>query len=142
MNETKVNLSITIPGSVMFSKEECLKTIQKTVEKKYKNGQVIKKFISSTEDNLDMMDKNTIRVTDGKTFETLVYYTRKCKSATQSINITKESYEYMVSKDSCIPSIKVTRWNAMNKKERLEAHLNEIMLSLGGTSFSYKIFED
>lgn len=141
-NEIKVSLNIILPGRVMLSKAECLKTTQKEITRKRKNGQSYKKVIDVQVEDPDKMDKDTIRVTDnGKNYETLTVYTRKCKPATQSINLYKDTYDYMVSKE-CPEWSKVSMWNQMGKKARLEAHLKQIAEHLGGKLLSYQVFED
>ena len=142
-NEIKVSLNIILPGRVMLSKDECLKTTQKEIIKKNnKTGKSYKKIITEVVEDLSKMDKDTIRVTDnGKNYETLTVYTRKCKPATQSINLYKDTYDYMVSKE-CPEWSKVSVWNQMGKKAKLEAHLKKIAEHLGGKLESYQIFED
>lgn len=146
-NEIKLNLSVILPGSVLFSKDECLKTTQKVIEKtSKKTGKTYKKTVNVLVDNLDMMDKSTIRVVDGyiddkPAIDVLTVYTRKCKPATQSLNICKDAYRYMVSAE-CPSWSKPKVWNTMKPKERLEAHLQKITEELGGISFTYQIFED
>jgi hypothetical protein len=128
----------------MFSKEECLKTTRKVIERKTKSGKVFKKTIYVQTEDLDKMTKGSVKITDknGKNPEIITFYTRKCKPATQTINMSKEAYEYMISKDSCPPCFKPREWSAMNKKERLEAHLKRTAEHLGGTLYSYQIFGD
>lgn len=142
-NEIKVNLSIVLQGSIMFSKEECLKTTQKVIENtSKKTGKTYKKTVDVLVDNLDMMDKSTIRVIDkNNTVETITVYTRKSKPATQSLNICKDAYRYMVSTE-CPSWSKPKIWNTMKPKERLEAHLQRITEGLGGVSYTYQIFKD
>lgn len=142
-NEIKVSLTITLPGSVMFSKEECLKTTQKVIERKTKSGKMYKKTINIQVDDWDKMDKNTLRVTDknDKNPEIITFYTRKTKPATQSINICREAYDYMTSKE-CPVWENPSRWAQMNRKGRLESHLKRIAEELKGYILSYKIFED
>lgn len=144
MSEIKLSLSIELQGSTMFSKEECLKTTRKVIERKTKSGKVLKKTIYVQTEDLDKMTKGSARITDknGKNPEIITFHTRKCKPATQTINMSKEAYEYMISKDSCPPCFKPREWSAMNKKERLEVHLKRTVEHLGGTSYSYQIFGD
>jgi len=142
--EVKVSLTIGLPGAIMWSKEECLKTTQKVIERKTKSGKVFKKTIHVQTEDLDKMTKGSVRITDknGKNPEIITFYTRKCKPATQTINMSKEAYEYMISKNSCPSCFKPREWSAMNKKERLEAHLKRTVEHLGGASYSYQIFGD
>lgn len=144
MNEIKLSLSIGLQGSTMFSKEECLKTTHKVIEKKTKAGRVYKKAIKVEMEDLGKMEKHTMRVTDknGANPEIITFHTRKCKPATQSMNIGKEAYEYMIDKDSCPSWSKPGKWAAMSEKERLEAHLQRTVEYLGGISYTYQVFED
>lgn len=139
MNEIKVNLSIVLRGSTMFSKEECLKTTQETITNK--NGR--KRTVVKTVEDWEKMEKHTMRVGCINTKpEIIVFHTRKCKPATQSINMNKDAYEEMTSKSICPAWVKPGKWNMMSRKERLESHLQKITEHLGGVSFTYQVFED
>ena len=142
--EVKVSLTIGLPGAIMWSKEECLKTTHKVVEKKTKAGKIYKKAIEVKVEDWDKREKHTMRVSDkkGTNSEIITFHTRKCEPATQSLNMSKEAYEYMIGKDSCPSWFKPSKWAAMSKKERLETHLQRITESLGGTSYTYQVFED
>lgn len=144
MSEIKLSLNIELRGSTMFSKEECLKTTHKVIEKKTKASKIYKKTIEVKVEDWDKMEKHSMRVTNNNCTnpEIITFYTRKCKSAIQSLNMSKEAYEYMISKDSCPPCFKPREWSTMNKKERLEAHLQRTVEHLGGVSYTYQVFED
>lgn len=144
MSEIKLSLSIELPGSIILSKEECLKTTQKVIEKKTKTGKTYKKTIEVQVEDWGKMDKYSVKVVDtyGANPEIITFHTRKCKPATQFINMSKEAYEYMIDKNSCPPWVKPGKWSAMSKKERLEAHLQRTVEHLGGVSYTYQIFED
>jgi len=129
MNNIKVNLAVTLPGRVMVSKQECLKNPQE-------NNNI---HFTSVQDK------------DGK-YHSIRYTTRKCRPAYQSLNLSQEAYECMVSPLE-IPEWATsiakkhnlfvkTFWTHLSKKARLELHLDRIRQSLGGTSFTYKIFDD
>ena len=64
MSEIKLSLSIELQGSTMFSKEECLKTTRKVIERKTKSGKVFKKTIYVQTEDLDKMTKGSVRITD------------------------------------------------------------------------------
>lgn len=144
MNEIKLNLSIELPGSTILSKEECLKTTRKVIEKKTKAGKIYKKTIKVKVEDWDKMEKHSMRVTgkNGANPEIITFHTRKCKPATQSLSMSKEAYEYMIDKDSCPSWSKPGKWAAMSEKERLEAHLQRTVEYLGGISYTYQVFED
>lgn len=144
MIDIKLNLSIELPGSTMPSKEECLKTTRKVIEKKTRTGKVYKKTIWVKVEDWDKMEKHFMRVanTNGTNPEIITFHTRKCKPAKQSLNMSKEAYEYMIDKDSCPSWSKPGKWAAMSEKERLEAHLQRTVEYLGGISYTYQVFED
>ena len=123
MSEIKLSVSITIPGRVMFSEAEV-----KAIEGEKKSAG---------------FDLNRVYVTGKKgTKDILNVLTRKTRHAKQSINMYKEAYDYMISKDSCPPDIRQTVWDKMNSKQRLEDHLERICKSLEGISYTYKVFND
>ena len=138
MNEIKLSLSIELPGGTMLSKEKCLKTLHKVVNRETKTGETYKTTIKVKAEDWDKMVKHTMLMR-GKT---LTFYTRKCKPARQSLSISKEAYEYMIDKDSCPSWSKPGKWAAMSEKERLEAHLQRTVEYLGGISYTYQVFED
>lgn len=146
MTETKISMTIVLPGRTMYQKEECLKTTQKVIEKtSKKTGKTYKKKVDVLVDNLDKMYSHTLKVVDyvdkKPVSEVITFHTRKTKPATQSLNICKDAYNYMISGE-CPYWSKPKVWNAMNKKERLEAHLQRITEGLGGVSYTYQVFED
>lgn len=142
--EIKVSLTVALQGGTMLSKEECLKTTQKVIEKKTKSGKVYKKVIEVQVEDWNKMNKHTMQVTgsNGSNSEVITFHTRKTKPAAQSINICKEAYDYMIDKDSCPSWSKPGKWTAMSEKERLEAHLQRTVEYLGGISYTYQVFED
>lgn len=145
MEEIKVSLTIVLPGSAMFKKEECIKTVNKTIEKvNKKTGKKYKKNIEVQVESYDKVDKNSIKVSDkgGVNSEIITFTTRKCKPATQSLNINKEAFLDMMNKDSCPAWIKKNKWISMGKKERLESHLQRIMEHFNGLSYTYQVFDD
>lgn len=81
---------------------------------------------------------------------TIKFRTRRCHEAGQIINISKEAYYYMTAKAKnkkddaqyCPVWSLPEKWFPLSKKERLEAHLKRITDHLGGTSYSYQVFED
>lgn len=123
MSEIKISVSITLPGGVMLTQAEA-----KQLEKE-------KAGLGYDMTKLKVEDKK-------RNTEILHIRTRKCKSCSQSINMSKEAYNYMTSKDSCLPNIKSYVWNKMNKTQRLEAHLDLVCKALKGTSYTYKVFDD
>lgn len=143
MSEIKLNLSIVLPGRTLLSKEECLKTTQKVIEKKLKNGRVIKKTINVQVEDWSKMNKHSMKVeAKGEKPEIITFYTRQSRPALQVLNMSKYAYECMIDKNCCPSWVKPSRWTAMSTKERLESHLQRTVEHLGGTSYTYQVFED
>lgn len=78
----------------------------------------------------------------GENREILTVQTRKSVPASQSLNISKDAYDAMIDKELCPYWCKAGTWAGMNDKMRLKAHLKRIAEGLGGTSFTYQVFED
>lgn len=123
MSEIKISMSITLPGSVMLTQAEA-KQLEK--EKTGTGFDITKLKVEDKKGNKDVLSIKT----------------RKYKSCSQSINMSREAYDYMTSKDSCLPNIKSYVWAKMNKTQRLEAHLDLVCKALKGTSYTYKVFDD
>lgn len=123
MNEIKVSVSIVLRGSTLFTQEEA-----ETLEKEQpKSG----------------FNKQTQVVTDDKGHKKAIHYqTRKCRPASQSIKLCEEAYLHMINESACPEWMKRSKWATMSEKERLEAHLQRLTEHLGGTSYTYQVFED
>lgn len=127
MSEIKVRLSMTVPGAGMLSSQEC--------EKNPKESYNVTK----------------LRVQNGRgknSTELITVATRKNKTAKQSISITKEAYDYMVSNEfeskcsSLLHKYPKHVWLKMTPKQRLEAHLSIIAESFNAIGFTYEILDD
>lgn len=123
MNEIKISVSITLPGSVLFTQAEA-EQLEK--EKTGTGYDMTRLVVSDKKGNKDVLNIRT----------------RRCKPASQSINMSKEAYDYMTSGDGCPPNIKSFVWFKMNKRQRLEAHLDLVCKALNGTSYTYKVFDE
>ena len=123
MSEIKVSVNITLQGGVMLTQAEAEQLEKNKVGTGY--------------------DLTRIRVKNKKgNADVINVRTRKSKTATLTMSIRKEAYEYMTSKDSCPPSIKQFVWTKMKPVQRLEAHLDLICKQLRGISYTYKVFDD
>ena len=127
MDDVKLNLNIVLKGSIMLSSQECEENPKKNYEKQVIRVETVKP---------DKKKKKYI-----KEVEYLDIYVKKCRTASQSINMTKQAYDYMTSKE-CPYFSKPKDWARMSKVKRLEAHLEETCKALGGISFTYQVFED
>lgn len=127
--EIKVRLSLFVQGAQRFSSQEC--------------DENPKQCLTYETVKLEWYNKKHKKKT-----ETLQLALSKNKLIKQVINISKESYNYMISKDSIptLPSLTkkypVKVWLRMSKKERLEVHLGLTADSLGAKGFTYEILED
>lgn len=137
MNQPKVSLSIILPGSTMVSKGDSLKQVNK--EFTTKKGKKIHKTILV--EDYDKHDINSMFVQDKTGKERITYYTRKCKPASQSLLINKEAFIDMISVNNP-EGIPLSQWKKMSKIQRLEWHLQRIVDTIDGISYSYQIFED
>ena len=127
MSEIKVRLSMTVPGAGMLSSQECEKNPKESYD-------VTKLFVRNGR------GKNST--------ELITVATRKNKTAKQSISITKEAYNYMVSNEFESNSPSLLRkypkhvWLKMTPKQRLEAHLSIIAESFNAVGFTYEVLDD
>lgn len=135
MSNIKLSLSIVLLGSTMYSQEEA-----KALEQE-KSGKGYNSFSLT----IDSMEKKKM------VKETLHVKVRNSRPASQSINISQEAYDYMISKEApefAIPLAKKAKrpvdrfWRSLPDTAKLNLHLNEICKSLGGTSYTYQVFED
>lgn len=125
-NITKISLTINLEGSTLVRKSE-FEVIKYTMTTK--DTKPSKKLRGK--DNLKAVIKGAYK-----------HYPLEAKPASQHINMTEEAYKYMTSNNECPYWSKPKVWNNMSKKERLEAHLKRIVEHLGGTSYTYQVFED
>ena len=128
MDDVKVNLNIVLPGRTLLSAKECAENPKESYEHQKIRIETVKK---------DPKKKNKFI----KSVEWIGIEVRKCRTASQSINMTKQAYDYMTSKE-CPYFSKPKDWSRMSKVKRLEAHLEETCKALGGISYTYQVFED
>lgn len=138
MNDIKLRLSLCIQGAQMLSKQECLENPKES----YNTSKV------NIEYSVGKGKKKKIKK------DTLIIKTRKSKTVKQNINITSESFNYMIS-GSEPPTPKYARaigykpngtpislWSTMSVAQRLQAHLNLIAEHFNASSYSYEILDD
>ena len=128
MNEIKLNLNIVLPGRTLLSVQECAENPKESYQKEVVR---VESFKKNPKKKFQMI----------KEMEYLDIHVRKCRTASQSINMTKEAYDYMVSKE-CPYFAKPKDWVRMSKVKILEAHLEETCKALGRISYTYQVFED
>lgn len=118
--EIKLSMTITIPGNVMMSRKEARKS-----PNNYDYTNIIVPIYENKK----------------RKVETLKIRTRKCTPATQVINMYKEAYYYMTGNE--VPEFSNAKdWKRLNKKQKLEAHLQRICENMNGISYTYTVFPD
>lgn len=126
MNDVKVSLSIILQGGVMYSQEQAKALEEEKVGTGY--------------DTFNMRVEG--EKSDGrKDVQTITVKTRKIKPASQSLNLSMDAYNYMVSNEAPY-FVKPRDWKRLTKKQRLEAHLKRIVEELGGVSFTYTVLDN
>ena len=132
MSDIKLSVTITLPGSVMMSSQECEKNPKENYDRN---------FITLSVKRIDPKTKKEFFRN-----EPLEYKTRKCKTAQQVIKMCDEAYEYMTS-PVCPEWFNSSyggpsRWKKLMKEDRLEYHLDRLCKSFGGTSYTYAVYTD
>lgn len=122
MSEIKVNLSLTLPGGVLLSEQEC------SGNSKKKN---------------ESYDYFCMTVTDADgTKDTINVAVRRSKNVKQNIKLSKEAYDYMTDKAIC-PNPKLKKgWEKFTVNQRLKYHCEQIAEALGAIGFSFEVLDD
>ena len=148
MTEIKVRLSMSVPGAQMLSSQEC----EENPKKNYNVETVSIKF--KTKKGKPQKEKITVK-------------TRKNRLVKQSLNISKEAYDYMINADLPpteklakklyiykAPSkdkndktkklkIETTVWaHNFNPMKRLDWHMARIAESLGAVDYEFEVLDD
>jgi hypothetical protein len=127
MYEPKVRLNLVIPGATMLSSQEC----EKLPQKEAYNLQKIDVSYKTKKGKKVVFEKDTLHI-----------YTRKSRTAKQSLSINQEAYYHMIDAKN-VPSPKFAKtWKNMSNKNRLEYHLDLIAEALKAISYSYEILDD
>lgn len=67
---------------------------------------------------------------------------RDGKPAIQKMNITLESYNYMISDEGRLEPMSKGMWKQLSKAKRVKLHLIEIAKAINGKLLEFNIFED
>lgn len=122
MNDIKISVTFSIPGSKMYTEQ-------------------VATFLQEAE-GLGYDENIQEYITKNKKKVIIKYPTRKSIPAKQSIKMTEDAYHYMTSKDNCPEWERTSNWLRMSKKQRLNSHFNKIKEDLHAYDYSYEIFED
>lgn len=137
MVEPKVSLSLLVQGATMLSQQEA----ENKPQESYDEQKVIINHIKGKGKN----QKDVKKV--------LVIHTRKQRLITQNINISEESYNYMLSTPTSPKFLKLVKtnkkgedtkrvWDTMSIHDKLKHHFNLIAHDLKAVSYSYEILGD
>lgn len=147
MTEIKVRLSMSVPGAQLLSSQEC----DKNPKDNYNIETVTVKFVKKK----GKLHKENITVR-----------TRKCRTAKQCLNISKEAYDYMTAADHppmerLAKKVYITKtvgkgkngkpkkvttestvWAQMSPMKRLNWHMARTAESLGAVDYQFEVLDD
>lgn len=159
MIDIKLNLVVVVPGATMMSEQECSKLLKEPVinkKGKYAGKQAVDKkgnpiWETKVVPDATKYNKHLLNVESAQGTTTLAVFTRKSRVARQSINMSTDAYNYMISnelpEDFKVPADSKVKnpllvWKSMSKKSRLEWHLARVASDLHGKVESYQVFDD
>lgn len=130
MSEIKVRLSLDVPGAQRISREEALK---------YPSDSYDVSHIK-----VEYTDKGK------KKYETVLVKTLKNRVVKQSIQISREAYDYMVEepvsdkfrKKVLYKKQEARLWDTLSLEKKLSYHFNKIAEHFGASGFSFEILDD
>lgn len=117
MDNIKISVSFKLKGSIMYSEKD-------------QNDEPLHYDVNT----MSLQGKKK-----GKT-EKIKFKTSRCKPCIQTINMSMESYHYMMSTPT--DNISIAHWKRMSENQRIAEHLKEIQHDLDATSFEFIIFND
>lgn len=124
MDDIKVSVDFILQGRIQLTQEEA-----KSLEKENIGSGFNKESLTFC--NPTSKQKETIR-----------FSTRKQKTIIQTLNITKGSYKYLTSKESCPNSTTMFIWGKMNAKQRLTEHFKLLALDFNATLKGFTVFPE
>lgn len=143
MSTTKIRLSIALPGSVMYSQEETCKLQNVAVKTdsgkaKIKDGKVVTEPVLLP--NKHRFHHFEVKVMDKGRPEVLKVSVRKCKPATQVINLCEEAYEEFINPNIMPYKFKGV-WRGLSDTQRVQWHCQQIANAMGGELESFVILD-
>ena len=143
MSNIKIRLSVTLPGSVLYSQEETCKLQDVAVKTEggypmVRDGKVV------TEPTLvpdkSKFDHFEVKVMDKGKQETIKVSTRKCKPASQVISLTEEAYNEFISPSPTPYKFKGV-WKSLTNNQRIQWHCEQIAEAMGGKLDSFVVLD-
>lgn len=117
MDNIKITVNFTLPGSVMYEEQDCQSDPNKSDTRL-----------------IDVFDKKLNKSI------TLKYKTRRSKPVTQCINMTEEAYRGML--DIPVAGMTSSHWKRMSPAAKVIEYLKLIQHDLKATSFDFTIYDD
>lgn len=122
--ETKISLSLLVPGAGLLTQEFC----DKNSKESYNVSKISVQYQSGKGKKRKLVK------------ELLKVHTRKQRLVTQHINMCAEAYEYMLATPTEPKLLKV--WNRLSEAIRLKHHFDQIAHDFRAVSYSYEILGD
>ena len=117
MDNIKISASFKLRGGIMYSEKD-------------QNGEPLHYDVNT----MDFYDRK-----NGKK-ETVKFKTSRCKPCIQTINMSMEAYQYMISTPTS--NISTNHWKRMSENQRIAEHLKETQHDLDAINFEFIVFED
>ena len=127
MNNVKISLTITLPGSVMVSEVDSLKRIS---DKKGNTKEVF---------DFSKNNKQTMQLYHKGKKEQIEIFIRKSKPAKQVINLPQEAYDQFTG--DYIPRKYNGKWKSLTPMQKIRWHCQQIAEELGGRLEDFKVFD-
>lgn len=127
------SLRVELPGSTMWSKQECFVNSE--------DGKLVPNYSKFDHVQITLEGTTYDKKSKKKMISKDVHlmHVRKCKPAIQTIPITEEAYEDMTGNSP--EGIGLSAWKKMSKIQRFEHHAKSIANDLGGKVLDYTFFE-
>lgn len=135
MIDNKLSLTFVIPGSTLVSSQEC----EKNPKKNSITHKIVLTYTKGRGKHKKVVNKS------------LYIKTRKCKTATQHINMSTEAYLHMLNTPTTLKLTKLVRgengelkraWDLLSNHEKLMQHLDLLAHDLKAISYEYEILND
>ena len=117
MDNIKISASFKLKGSIMYSEKD-------------QNREPLHYDVNT----MDFYDKKKSKK------ETIKFKTSRCKPCIQTISMSMEAYQYMMSTPTS--NISTNHWKRISENQRIAEHLKETQHDLDAISFEFTVFED
>lgn len=126
MVDVKVSASFILQGSVLPAEPPCSKKGKKKRKKEEKKNEILYR-----QEIIHLQNKKPI-----------VINLREAIPATQSLHLSMDAYNHMISIDNPVEGMKVYEWKKLTPNKRVKCHLQVIAESLNAKLESFTVLED